>query len=326
MAEGKHARPGRHKKKRPLIQRLAPLALTLLVGAGVFYFMAPESVSPAIRSEQVEQASPVIEEPGLLAARAATFEDTPESLCQPFVDVEVQCIAVFEINETVPVGAVVSQSPAPGEPANSVKVVYSKGPSIVTVPILAGFDRKEVAKVVWESGLTLGTVNKKTAAAPPGVIVSSSLAPSSQVANGAVINLRFSSGFVKVPDWTGKTKEFVVAEAREFGLTVRFMEKNSKKTPGTVIAQSKKSGKIVFSKEIVITLAKGAVTEEVELPDVVGMKQDEAISLLASLGFIKITTVPTGADTKTPVVISMSPAAESPTDPAREIVLTVGKQ
>ncbi len=85
-----------------------------------------------------------------------------------------------EFSDTVPVGHVISQTPAPGTTVafnTTVTVVLSKGPDLVAIPSLAGLDPNGVTVALRDAGFTLGVIDGDTSlpfknATVAGVVVS----------------------------------------------------------------------------------------------------------------------------------------------------------
>ena len=85
-----------------------------------------------------------------------------------------------EFSDTVPVGHVISQTPAPGTTVafnTMVTVVLSKGPDLVAIPSLAGLDPNGVTVALRDAGFTLGVIDGNTSlpfknATVAGVVVS----------------------------------------------------------------------------------------------------------------------------------------------------------
>ena len=304
---------GRHKKRKSLPKiALAFLPIVIALSAGG-YFIPKAAVAD----------TPLVPE----ARSIATYENTDEDLCNKFDKLKIRCSVSWEINESLPVGHIVSQSPLPETRGNSVKLVYSSGPSVVKVPILAGLTKKDADKVLWAAGLKVGETETVDAPVPGNTVVSSSLAPSTAVAQGTLINLVYSTGQIKVPNWKDKPKELVEAEAKELGLTVKFTEQESTSTPGVVIQQDSADTVIDFDDSINIVLAKNSSSTSIPLPNVVGLTQAEAISLLASKGFIKITTiVKTSSNITQEKVVAMSPGANTEVNSASEVTITVERK
>lgn len=324
MAQGKH----RKETSKPSLSSKALLFLALvplaLIAAGV-YFWAPlpgqADRSPRLTEAEAEENL----DPLLPEALPATYGATEATLCAPFTALDVTCSATFTIDETAPVGMLTAQEPAAGERSTAVELTYSKGPARVTVPILSGLPKNEAQELIWAAGLAPGKLTSKDAPITEGLVIDSSLEPSTKVSNGSTIDLTYSTGKITVPTWLGKTQELVEAEAKEFGVRVIFRERTSTETAGTVLVQSSAGKRIPFEREVIIVIAKPEASEATALPDVVGMKQDEAISLLASQGFLKITTVVERKKGAAEEIIAMSPEAGEEVDASTEIVLTVQK-
>ena len=112
------------------------------------------------------------------------------------------------------------------------------------------------------------------------------------MANGTVVDVVVSTGRVTVPDWTGKTREFIEAEASSLGIQVVFKEKKvNEEAPGIALNQSVKGKAIASDQTVTVVISKLVSTEKAAIPTVVGKSESEAVSLLASAGFLKIKTV-----------------------------------
>lgn len=286
--------------------------LLILSGVGAYFI-----------SKSVQVKLPIIPS----AQAVANYGDTTESLCSRFTKKTIKCSVKWSINEIKNNGQLISQNPLKGIRGSAVSLDYSRGPAQVNVPILAGLTKIDAEKILWSAGLKLGLTKTENEAAPKDTVISSSIKPSTEVSNGTAIDLIYSSGKIKVPNWIDKPKELVEAEASELGVQILFTEKNSNKTLGTVINQTAAGSLIDFNESISVVLAKQNLTKTVLLPNVVGMNKSEAISLLASKGFLKITAVtkldPTATSEK---VVAMKPAPGVIINSATEIVLTFTKK
>ena len=109
--------------------------------------------------------------------------------------------------------------------------------------------------------------------------------------NGNGVNLEVANGRVGIPDWTGKTKDFVEQDAKKHGIKVKYLEEDSDKTPGTVLSQSPKATESAPTNEVQVTIARSAKASDISVPDVVGKSEQEAQSSLATSGLRQISTV-----------------------------------
>lgn len=226
------------------------------------------------------------------AQERITFEEQDAQPCEPFG--ALACSVSWEFNDA-PYGTLVSQSIAPntetkeGEP---IVLTYSKGAENVSVPGVVGLSEKDAKEQLYDSGLVVTSVTKVDSSGKPGTVVELvGVNKGDIVPNGAEVSMTVASGKVKIPDWTGKTQEFVEAESENMGIKVTFKEEESDAPAGTVISQSVKDADLGEGDALEVVLAKGFEVKQVEIPDVLGKKQDEAQAILAEAGFRKITTV-----------------------------------
>lgn len=316
----------RHRKKKPLIWRLAPGLSALLLAGGIgYYFIEPEFTSASMPgSSSVSNSVPRAVEPSLPTmpeALPADYTDTVTSLCMPFVTAKIECAVSYVISESEPVGGVVSQVPAPGLVGDSVQLVYSKGPAQVVVPILSGLSKADAIERLWSAGLLPRRKTTTDAPAEARTVVDTSVPPSTTVENGSTVDLTYSSGNVLIPNWIGKPKELVEAEANQYGIRVEFKERESPSTDDVVLKQDSAGKSVPFRTVIQVVVSKASEKLNT-LPNVVGMTRDQAIALLASQGFVKITTVVNGTS-KDAVVVSMKPEAGGSSALGNEIIITV---
>jgi ribosomal protein S11 len=99
---------------------------------------------------------------------------------------------------TVPIGNVISQSPAGGEFARKgspVSLVVSSGPDMVTVPNVTGLTEANARSSVEAVGLIVGTVSTANSdTVPAGNVISQEPGGGSSVSRGSSVSLVVSSG------------------------------------------------------------------------------------------------------------------------------------
>lgn len=255
------------------------------------------------------------------APSQAEFGATDDDLCEGF---SVPC-SVEWVEAEEEVGALLEQVPAAGERASSVKLTYSQGPATVVVPIVAGLPQSEVAHTLWAAGLELGKVEEGFFSAPAGTVFSASETPGTEVERGTTVDVRVATGEVKVPNWKGKTKDFIVSEASRLALNVEFKTKKTDElAPGIAMSQSAKG--VVEAEGLLVTVVVSAPLEDAlrELPDLVGLGEVAAISSLAAEGFLTIKTVTTvDPSVDGPVVTKTTPAAGEEISLSTEVVVHI---
>jgi len=222
-------------------------------------------------------------------------ETSNETLCSDFVDLSLQCEVNWTTDENADRGNLLAQSIATGEqvdPGTKVVLTYSMGPSESEFPNLVGQELSESEEVLYEMGVTVTEVTETEGdGIPAGRIVSTSIDSGAVVENGTEVSIQISDGAIEIPDWTGKSKDFVEADSQKYGITVEFVEETSDKTPGIALSQDPAAGEVTEDATVKVNIAKPAEIVEVEVPEVKGLTIEEAQSLLAVSGFTNIKVV-----------------------------------
>lgn len=221
--------------------------------------------------------------------------DTSLDPCKTFVDEGLKCKATWQIKDGTKRGELISQSISAGQnvpKGSGVNLVYSNGPETTKMPNVVGMPLDQAKQAIYEVGVDVSEVN---VVEKPGVsentVTSSSIQAGAEVTNGNGVNLEVANGKVGIPDWIGKTKDFVEQDAKKHGIKVKYLEEDSDKTPGTVLSQSPKATESASTNEVQVTIARSAKASDISVPDVVGKSEQEAQSTLATAGLRKISTV-----------------------------------
>ena len=229
-----------------------------------------------------------------------------------------------------PKGEVIGQDPAAGakvEDGSVVTLTVSAGPGEARVPDLQGQSRNEARKALSELGFEIEEERTFSDEIGENRVVESRPAAGTSLERGLPVTLVISRGKerIAVPKVVG-TKE---AEARttleDAGFKVTVKDKESTDQPaGTVLAQDPKAGgRAVNGSTVTITVAKEP--ERIDVPDVTGKPEGEAIEELSSAGFT-VRTVP--KEVKSPdddgVVLEQAPAPGKAKKGSR-VTITVGR-
>ena len=139
----------------------------------VYVSTGPEPrVVPELRGQTFEAATTILEE---LELKVRRVDD------QYFTD--------------IPAGAIGFQVPPPGEltPRDSeVTIVISKGPDVVTVPVLSRLDHDRVVQALTDAGLIVGTVTGNTRGVLVAILVDGQPITAGQVvARGTIVQLAY---------------------------------------------------------------------------------------------------------------------------------------
>lgn len=277
----------RQRKKRQKITAVALAFILALVGGLVFVFANNNSDDEITASEELLTSVP----------EAVVFiaEDDDVDPCTVFSDVSLSCEVVWTVSDTNARGSLIEQSIEAGsevENGSHIVLTYSSGPAESEFPNLNGLHVDDAREKLYEIGVTVSEINMVDGAGKAeNIVLGSSVEEGATVTNGSEVVLDVSNGKVTVPDWTGKTEEFVKADAKQLGISVVFKEEESEEVTGLVLSQTPKAGETEVSTDVEVVISKAFESEEIIVPDVIGKGAEEAQIELATAGFRHIKTV-----------------------------------
>lgn len=229
------------------------------------------------------------------AAKHIAYDASPEQTCQSFKDARLDCAVVWSVDDNAERGNLVGQDVPAGDRVkvdSKVTLTYANGPAKSEFPNLNNVTLDEAKAKLYALNITIQEVKQVDGSSlPEGKVVSTSVEPGTVVENGSTVVLNVSSGQVTVPDWTGKTREFVQTDAEKLGITVSFTEEESDKASGIVIAQTPAAGEASSASDVKVVLSKAFQSKDVTVPDVIGKTAEQAQTDLAVAGFRHIKTV-----------------------------------
>lgn len=251
-----------------------------------------------------------------------TKENNP---CSSFEDLNVFCELNWKYSDTAPRNRLISQVPDKGASSKKVVLTYSLGSNNIVLPDFVGNKINEVEKQIESLDLIVGPITRISIPNfSKDTIVQTFPASSSSLKAGDTVYLVVSDKtLINVPDWTGKTKEYVQADADSLGVKVKFVEKESSEINGTVLSQNL-VGNQSMDKEIVVTIAK-AKKNVVEIPELIGKTKEEAITELSLLGFMNISLEykETDSSNKVNEVVKVNPKEGTEMDVNDKVTITL---
>jgi len=268
------------------------LGVLVLAGAATYLSLGTVDVPQAPRSH------------------SAVDKDDP---CAGFDFLEINCALDFKNSSTVPRDGLISQYPSSGfhlfKPEGPVKLVYSSGPAQSKFPDIIRQDYKSSLKDLYAIGVEVGevkTVEKDDLG--PNRVVRASVEPGEIVKSGAKVNLEVSAETVELEDLKGKTREQAQLDLEKLGLDPEFIEEPSTEPAGTVTSQSPGAETVAKGSKVTVKVAKAEEIKSLKVPNVVGLKENEAQGLIASAGFTNIAVVKVESSKVTePLVSSVVP-------------------
>lgn len=215
--------------------------------------------------------------------------------CKIFVEANLGCVISWKTDEVAERGAILSQSLATGEKVDKdskVVLTYSSGPAVSEFPNFKNVTLDDTKNQLYGMGVEVQEVKEIDGSAlDSGKVVSTSIKAGDKVNNGDSVIIEVSNGKVKLPDWKGKTKEYVETDAEKLGVKVAFTEEENSGASGIVMSQTPGAGETTTSTEVKVVISKAFKAQEIKIPDVIGKTAEEAQTELATVGFRHIKTV-----------------------------------
>ena len=234
-------------------------------------------------------------------------------------------------DNTVPVGNVISQSPASGAmvaTGSAVDLVVSLGPAMVATPNVAGLSQAQAIADITTAGLVAGNITQQNDnTVPAGDVISQNPAAGAMVAPGSSVDLVISLGpaMIVTPNVVGLSEAQATLAVTTAGLVVGAVTQQADNTApaGDVIDQAPAGGTMVTTGSAVdLIVSLGPPT--VPVPDVVGLSQAQATADIVTAG-LSVGTVTQRNDIAVPAgnIISQNPIAGTMVAPGAAIDLVV---
>jgi len=296
---------------------LAALILLLLVLAGLLFLFVNNmnESEPPVETETV----PGVVGQDLTVAQAAIEE------------------AGFEVNTKfeaaeAPQNQVTAQDPAPAEKAevgSTVTLTVSQGPAPVTVPDVVGMTELEANQALVAEGFLVTPVQVEDDEVEEGRVISQDPAGNGQAPSGATITINVSAGrgTVAVPNVDGAPEADARAALQGVGLTnITTQQQASGDIPaGNVISTNPSAGTEVTPDQT-ITLVISSGPDQVQVPSVQGLSEENARTLIETAGLAMATSdqqvLNPGQDGQ---VLSQSPGAGSQANPGDTVTVVIGR-
>lgn len=198
--------------------------------------------------------------------------------------------------------------------------------SMAVVPNVVGQSQSTGQATLSSAGFRVGQVSQEqTLAAPPGVITSQTPPAGTEAKKDSAIGIFVAViPTVNVENVVGQAQSDAITVLAEQGLRTGAISYvyDSKVKTGDVTAQQPSAGaETTVGSAVNLTVSKG--TQQGQVPNVVGLSQDDANSVITADGF-KVTTVK-ASNTNVPAgdVISQSPAAGVGAPTGSTVTITV---
>jgi len=233
------------------------------------------------------------------------------------------------VRSSQPFDQVVDQDPNPGEQADegsTVTLEVSDGPGTVLVPPVANLRQGQAVTELEDAGLKVTIDTEFSDKVKKDFAVRTVPSEGKEVTKGTRVRLLVSAGpeQVTVPNVTGLSRESAEAQLRDDGFRVGVVEQESDEPEGDVISQSPGAGtELTRGGTVTITVSTGR--PQVDVPDVIGLKEGSASSRLRSAGLEPVTQERTVTDpAQDGVVVEQRPGSGTQVDRGRQVVIVIG--
>lgn len=230
-------------------------------------------------------------------------------------------------SDSVPAGQVIATDPAAGDRVGhgaTVDVIPSLGPVMITMPPVTGQTLSQAEQAIETAGLTFSKPSYQTSASvATGLVISTNPPAYQHWPKDKPVQLVVSEG-QPLPNFVGQQIAIAQTAAAAGGYSINAVGDNTSTQPaGIVTGQTPAAGTPITSGEVVTLqvstgLGSPGGQGEVAIPDVQGMTEAEAQSVLQAAGFnVQVSQGLIGQ-----TVTSYSPTGEAP--PGTTITITIG--
>jgi serine/threonine-protein kinase len=238
-------------------------------------------------------------------------------------------VATERVQSSQPFDQVVDQDPNAKEEADegsTVTLEVSGGPGDVLVPPVENLRVNQAIEELEDAGLDVTIDREFSEKVKKDFAIRTVPREGTEVTKGTRVRLLVSQGReqVTVPDVTGLSRESAEARLRDEGLEPEVQEQESDEQEGEVISQSPSGGtELARGETVTITVSTGR--PQVDVPDVVGMTEEQAAARLNSAGLTPDRQERAVTDpTQDGVVIEQRPGAGTRVDEGRQVVIVIG--
>jgi serine/threonine-protein kinase len=201
--------------------------------------------------------------------------------------------------------------------------LITSAPPQQNVPQLSGLTKTAAKNALQDRGLKVGHVTRQPSSnVPKGRVVSQDPQPGQLVDQGSRVDFVLSGGkpSVTVQDVVGENKQIAAQELRSQGLKVRLKPRQSDENKDDVIATDPQSGARVAEGSVVTVFYS---TGPRKVPDVRGMTEADATTLLEDRGFQVGVVHDPSTKARKGTVIQQQPAAGTPYNQGNTVTIVV---
>ena len=231
------------------------------------------------------------------------------------------------IPNEAPVDTVLEQDPLPDDRVDegtTIELSVSSGPSIVKVPDVQGLSEGQATKRLEDLGFEVDPGFRFSDRVPKGRVVGTEPGPGTEISSGSTIKLLVSNGTnkVDVPSLVGLQTDEALAELNDADLSGNVVQRDDDASQGQVVDQSPSAGELIRKNGTVTIFVSTGV---VQIPSVIGLRQQQAANQLKQAGFrVSIRKDPTASPEQDGLVVDQFPPGGSRTQRGDTITIVIG--
>jgi len=194
-------------------------------------------------------------------------------------------------DSSVPAGSVIRTQPPSNtviNPDSLVTIIVSVGPEAFPIPYVLDIETERAIFVVEESGFTLGQVLEvNDENIPRGFVISQNPVAGTKMSPGTTVDLVVSKGpsLIEISDLSRKSPEDAIQILETLGFEYELIEEYSEDVEiGLVSGTLPEAGEIVTPDELIQVIVSLGI--RIEVPEVEGLKYEDAIRVLEELGLV----------------------------------------
>jgi eukaryotic-like serine/threonine-protein kinase len=240
-------------------------------------------------------------------------------------------VSIQATSATVPVGAVVGETPPHGsvvDRGTHVTIAVSTGPGSAPLPEVKGLTGDQAVSKLTHAGFKPTVQSRPSPTVAQGVVISTEPSAGTETQAGSPVTVFVSSGpaQVSVPSLAGQSEAEAKASLRAAGLQVGTVTKEAAagQTPGTVLSQSPAAESSVQT-GAPVDLVVAQAPQEVTVPRVVGKSEAQAAGELGQAGFKPKSATRTVVNSaEVGIVLTQSPAGGTKAHRGATVTIAVG--
>lgn len=229
--------------------------------------------------------------PGALRDVPAVAGQSQEAAVAALAEVGFDTEVDRAYSETVERGVVIDTDPAPPDQARAllpVTVRVSQGPERYEVPDVRGQETERARQAIRDAKLAVGSVREEWhEQVPAGSVIGTEPEVGAGLPPGTQVGIVASKGRepIEIEDWTGRPLTEARSSLEDRGITVDVTEErfSDEVETGAVISQNPGPSTLHRGERVRFVVSKGP--ELVEVPEIQGLQETEAIAKLEDAGF-----------------------------------------